>query len=301
MNNINYFNSLIRINDMQETTNKDSSHLLLPDNIGITYYSKEELVQTTGLGKLDKKKDLIEVVNIIDAFNCKYENTNIFSPRPYLESLSPILNHTTVQGIILTKPKRDYKEKIHKLDSSYNYGKTSYDKFWVSDKPIESILETDTLMILNRRVGGWDGSVDRPVIELLGAGGHIASVYKSENFISHTPEETIRKEVAEELGLESKDYTINKLGGFFNSITSELVIIFGIWVPFEHIEEIQRNAFGNLEENIDGIYLGIFDDIIKQYLNDANPFAGGEKAKNTNFPSNKRLMKKIRNEIRQIK
>ncbi len=300
MNNTDYFSSLKRIDTLSDAISDGEQYLLLPNNIGINYFPEDGSVLTSGLGKFDKRKDFIEIVGILDSLSCTYEPTRVFSSRPYIESLKPIPNHVTVQGIILSRPKGDYKKRINELKSKYLYSKTDYDNFWVSNKTVEELSNDDVLIILNRRVGGWDGSVDKPVIELLGAGGHVSSTWESGKFISHTPIHTIKKEINEELGLQASQYTANRLGGFYNEVTGELVILYGIWISIEDINQIQEAAFGNIKENVDGIYLGIFDDVIKKYLLDASPFAGGEATKSTNFPSNKDLMNKINNELKNF-
>jgi hypothetical protein len=290
---MNYFSSLKRIANISEAVHSNYDYLLLPSNINIEYFQDSRLVKTDGLGILDKKKDLIEIIEIIDPLNACYSGKRIFSPRVYLESLVNIPLHITVQGIFFTKPSLEDIPDIHKISNMYNYGKTLYDKFWIGSKNISSITPKDYLIIMNRRVGGWDGSLVRPVIELLGAGGHIPSVFDGTKFISLTPEETIKKEIYEELKLLDDSYEMKKLGGFYNSVTSELVILYGIILPFSLLLEIQNNSYGNICENIDGLYLGEFNNVIEIYLSNADPFAGGEKSKFTNFPSNKELMNKI--------
>lgn len=298
-NDYNYFGSLKRIASLPQKREVNSQYLLLPEEVSISYFPEDGTVLTSGLGKLDKRKDFIEVVEINDPINCQYTSTGVFSSRPYIESLDPIQHHVTVQGIILSKPDKNTKEVIGDLSTNYPYGKTAYDKIWVSSKPIESLQDEDVVIIMNRRIGGWDGSIERPVIELLGAGGHVASVWESGSFKSHSPDQTIEKEVREEIGLAPSQYRANKLGGFFNRVTGELVILYGIWIPFNYINKVQESAFGNIEENIDGIYLGTFEDIMENYLADASSFAGGEKSKSTNFPSNATLMNKIKKELKE--
>lgn len=50
----------------------------------------------------------------------------------------------------------------------------------------------------------------------------------------------------------------------------------------------------NIEEDLAGIYIGYFDEIISMYLEDASSFAGGNKAKPSNFPSQNVLMEKVK-------
>ena len=43
-------------------------------------------------------------------------------------------------------------------------------------KSFGEVRSGDRIFIFNRRVGGWDGSPERPVVEFLGAGGHVPSI-----------------------------------------------------------------------------------------------------------------------------
>jgi predicted NUDIX family phosphoesterase len=294
MESTSFFSSLHQINSISDANSNDGQQkLLLPENINIEYFPEEGLVKTNGLGNLDKKKDLLEIVEIQSAIEGKYTGCRVFSPRPYLESLDPIPTHVTVQGIILSNPTSSTAQDIRNLLAQYQYGKTPYDKLWVSSSSFETLGDEELIMIMNRRIGGWDGSKDRPVIELLGAGGHIPAVWRNGSFQSLSPDETIKNEIKEELGLSNEDYSAKMLGGFVNVITGELVILYGVMVPWSLVVSMQATAYGNEAENTDGIYLGLYKDIMRSYLVDATPFAGGEKAKATNFPSQSELMSHI--------
>ena len=149
---------------------------------------------------------------------------------------------------------------------------------------------------MNRRIGGWDGSVERPVIELLCSGGHLPTVWDDqiESFKSLTPTELLIREVGEELGISIASEEIIQLGGFHNRISNELVILCALFVDYDQLIDMIKNSKGNISENIDGIYMGIFEDVMKLYNLNPNFFAGGEKAQSSNFPSNPKLMKKIK-------
>ena len=157
------------------------------------------------------------------------------------------------------------------------------------------MFEDDLVCIFNRRIGGWDGSCERPVIELLGAGGHLQTVWdgKLKKFVSLSFEDNLKKEFDEEIGLEINDCDIKCIGGFANTHTQELVIFSCIYIEPEKIPEIQKYAINNLEESTDGIYMGTFKETIEYYKKNPVYFAGGIAAAKTNFPNNEDIMKKI--------
>ena len=74
----------------------------------------------------------------------------------------------------------------------------------------------DVICIFNRRISGWDGSIERPVIELLGAGGHLQSIWNSESqhFISRSLINNLQKEFSEEIGIKLTSNDVNVIGGF---------------------------------------------------------------------------------------
>jgi len=253
-------------------------------------------IKTEGLDKLDsKQKDLLRIITIKDALNGIFEYTSTYSPRTYAESIENIPTHLTVQGLIFCRPSEKIVKIIKQISDEYTYEKTEYDKFYVSEN-IDLLTENNILIIMNRRVGGWDGSLDRPVIELLGAGGHVPTIFDTaqESFITLTPNETILKEAEEEIGITLTEEDIELLGGFHNKVSSELVLLYGIFVNEDDLLKLQEKAFGNIEENIDGLYIGEFNEVMARYKNDATPFAGGEKAKPSNFPSQEELMSRIK-------
>lgn len=273
-----------------------NARLLVPTGVEVRYDVGSHSVETKGLGALDKKrKDLIEIIVVDDPLNCVFRKTFVFSPRTFVESLTPILPHATVQAIMLSWPTATTADDIQKLGRKFIYGKTAYDTLWLGEGSDAS--PEDPIMIMNRRIGGWDGSPDRPVIELLGAGGHVPVVCDGEppHFHSLEPHEALSKELAEEVGITQ--FEAQKLGGFFNQETRELVILFGIFVPWDMVADMQSAAFGNVTESVDGLYLGTFSKIMKRYLTDAAPFAGGERSKATNFPSQRALMDRVHTHI----
>lgn len=245
------------------------------------------------MGKLDEKtKDLIQTIAIKNPLRAEYEHTNILSPRTYLQSLKKPLPHVAVQCILLADYSSDLIDKINHIIEKYPYNRTNYDKPWVSTINPNKLDASSKIIIMNRRIGGWDGSLERPVIELLGAGGHVNCQYdsNSSSWKSASVTETAIKETGEEIGLELNESDIIKLGGFFNEVTQQLVILVGIKISSNEIYKLQEAAYQNSAENTDGLYFGEFTNVMQNYLTDATPFAGGEKAKPTNFPSNKDLM-----------
>lgn len=291
----NFLNSLKRITPDEINNNFGEDVLLLPQSATIEYLENCK-VKTTGINqKVDlKSRDLLRMVHIYDALNIGYEDTNIIMPRTYAESLSPIPQHISVQCILLSKVKETDVNDIMELSKTTIYGKTFYDNFWIDTERIEDVLKPDTVLyIMNRRIGGWDGTPDRPVIELLGAGGHLPLIWQNDKFVSQTPIRNILNEIQEEVGLTLEENQIEIFGGFHNETSNELVILSGVFIDSSDILYMQKYALGNYEQDTDGIYIGRLNNVINNYLDNAEPFAGGEKTKLSNFPAQEQLMKKV--------
>ena len=205
-----------RVEEAEKYVGRDV--LLFSDNASFTFRS-DNLVETNGLGeKWDKKiRDLIRVIKIENAIDIKYEKTNILTPLMFAESSSDIPWHLNTQGILFTKVSQKTIEWIKSEIKANRYGKHEFDKFWLPFcKNIDEVKEGDVLCIFNRRVAGWDGSHERPVIELLGAGGHLPTIWDSEKecFRELEFKENFQKEFTEELGgkIDKKDIVI--FGGY---------------------------------------------------------------------------------------
>jgi len=279
-----------------ENLSTKETSLLLPPDVNASILDND-LVLTEGLGELDKKqKDLLQIITINDALTADYDYTNVLSPRTYLQSIEKPLPYAVVQCILLTDNTPETIIQIENIEKNYSYNKTDYDKPWISTVNLAELNHKAKLIIMNRRIGGWDGSPDRPVIELLGAGGHTACHYTTK-WESQSAIDTAVKEVREEIGLEIDASDVIKIGGFLNTVTQQLVILFGIKIAPNQISQLQKSAYGNTDENTDGLYFGEFENVMQNYLIDASPFAGGEKAKTTNFPSNSELMKLARERL----
>ena len=286
-------NSLPRISEYLDTNSGQS--LLLPKEVTIEVL-EDGRVKTHGLNALDsKKKDLLTIIKIKDAFSSHFEETEVLSPRTYAESLSDIPCHLTVQAILVTKMSSTSRSIIEISQQKKQYGKTTHDQIWIGRRQLSEVYDGEHLLIMNRRVGGWDGSPDRPVIELLGAGGHVPTIWdqKDKRFKSQSITETMKKEAHEELGLVLNNDQIFHVGGFHNRLTNELVVLNVIFINESLLTRLQTNALGNLDENVDGIYIGEIEDVIDMYRTSAEHFAGGESAKPYNFPSQYRLMKEL--------
>lgn len=285
--------------------NKSKKHLCLPDNVTIQYMN-DDYVKVKGLSeKLDNKKnqDLLTHIKIEDALNVKYKKTNVYVPKVYAESLDPIIQHMTVQAIVISKVDNSINELIEMIENNC-YGKTEYDNIWIGNKAKYEKLEiNDLLYIMNRRVGGWDGSLERPVIELLGAGGHLPTIWIEEKNIFQEMDigECLVKEFEEEIKYKLSESNINKIGGFHNKLTNELVVLCIVVIPCKEIIEIYKNSLNNINENIDGIYLGLFDDVMDFYDRNSDYFAGGYDAKPFNFPNQKDLMRRIHEFLEKLK
>lgn len=285
-------NALPRFFSFEQVTCQDGPALVLPQGVAISYDEKRHRVTTQGLGALDaKQKDLIEVIQINDALTCSHIKTGVLSPRTYVESLQPIPIHAVAAAVLITIPPAGFASEVQQIAKSYEYNRQPYDKFWIGNA-IDDETKPQPVIVMNRRIGGWDGSPNRPVIELLGAGGHVPVIWDGEKYESLTAEQTLRREALEEIGLSDPD--IRVLGGYYNQMTAELVMLHAIFIKWEMLSALQAVAYGNVEENLDGLYLGFFEETMRHYCADAGCFAGGEGAKLTNFPLQDELMDRAR-------
>jgi 8-oxo-dGTP pyrophosphatase MutT (NUDIX family) len=262
----------------------------------LVFNETNQKVITQGLGVLDnKEKDLIEIIIVEDVLEAKYKGTGVFIPRTFAESLPVIPHHVTAQATFFSVATSRTGEDIQVFREQYLYGMTPSDNLWLENRQPTGIVDGELMMILNRRVGGWDGSPKRPVIELLCAGGHVPVCWNNSTcaFVASSPEETLAREIAEEVGLTNVEYTLVKLGGFINIQTSELVVLYAAFVDWHIVSKMQQKAFGNFSENINGLYFGEFSFVINNYLHDASSYAGGEETKPFNFPLQEALMMRV--------
>lgn len=292
-----YLHHIPKISRVEEAVQYKEQDVLLFSNTASFVYCKDNLIETTGLGaNWDKKRrDLIRVIKIKDALNIKYDKTNILTPLVFAESSSDIPWHLNTQGILFTKVSQKTIEWIKSEIEADRYGKHEYDKFWLPFcKDIDTVKEGNVLCVFNRRVAGWDGSHDRPVIELLGAGGHLPTVWDSETqcFRELELKENFQKEFTEELGGKVDQEDIVIFGGYQNDMTHELVVLCGIEIKDEELKSLQEYAIQNIDEDTEGIYLGTFPETIAYYQENPAPFAGGKKAAPYNFPNRKELMER---------
>lgn len=292
-----YLQKIPRIFIVDEAEEHKGDVFLLPNAVKFKV-RKDSSIETVGLGDdLDKKfRDLISVIRIENALDIKYCKTNILTPLIYAESLPDILWHLNTQGILFARVTSDTIAWIKNMIHLYPYGNHDMDKFWLPcSKCIDEIKPGDKICIFNRRVGGWDGSLERPVIELLGAGGHVPMIWNSERkrFISLSIKENLIKELHEELGLLIDENSIEIFGGYRNDVTHELVVLSGIEIQESFLQYIQDYAYKNIDEDTKGIYLGTFEEVIDYYRANPKPFAGGAKAAPCNFPNQEELMKRV--------
>ena len=294
-----YLKSLKRVLSVFEGEKYPEDVLLLPKAIDVIVDNNNN-IQTTEFdrGKDIKARDLLRIISIEDANNLKFKETNVLSPSVYVHTLQDKPWHITTQGFLVThissKTKQYIKNESLKLEK--HYGKHAMDSFWLTcSLPLDLVSSKDLVCIFNRRISGWDGSTDRPVIELLGAGGHLQAVWNSElnAFVNRTFEDNLIKEFDEEIGLNISRKDIRCIGGFKNSKTHELVVFSCIYINEDKIPDIQTYALNNHEEDTDGIYLGTFNETINYYKKDPSFFAGGKEAAKTNFPNNDFIIRKI--------
>lgn len=293
----NYLNNLKRVEKIaNDIDSYDTPILLFPHHAELVF-TLNSTVETRGLGRLDLEcKDLLTHIKILDPLNVEYLETNVLMPRTYAESLSPIPHHISIQAIVFSRVNKQSLDQVFKLLQDTEYNKTNNDRIWVEDNDPASVMKPgEVIIVMNRRVGGWDGNQDRPVIELLGGGGHLPTIWdKNERrFVQMDPVNAIIKEIKEELRYSLSPDDVKIIGGFQNDVSNELVILCLVFVPFGNILDIQRGALNNLDQNTDGIYLGTLKGVLKRYLENAETYAGGEKAKTSNFPSRPELMNRV--------
>lgn len=294
-----YLKGLKRVSTVEEGLKYTEDVLLLPENIDFAI-DENSNIRTIGFDKSKdiKAKDLLRIIKVEDALAMKYQETNILSPSVYVHSLREKPWHITTQGFLVTyidSKTKAYIEKENERLRDY-YGKHEMDCFWLPcSKQLRDVEDRELVCIFNRRISGWDGSIDRPVVELLGAGGHLQSIWddRKKSFRSRPFEDNLMKEFNEEIGLEIRDDDIKCIGGFANNKTQELVIFSCIYINAADIPGIQEYALNNLDEDTDGIYLGTFLETIQYYRRKPDFFAGGVSAAQTNFPNNDFIVSKI--------
>lgn len=280
----------ISFNELNDEYNED---VFLYDEKEQIIYKNDKVYTQKG----ESLKDLLRVIKIIDPLQLKYTNTSILVPRVYAEKHNPIPEHISVQCLMFHKIKETELQTISKIIENTTYNKIIYDTMWIeNEKNFSSIKENDILYIMNRRVGGWDGSLEHPVIELLCAGGHLPTIWdnNTNNFKTLNFIKLLQKEIHEEVGINVLENQFIRIGGFHNKVSNELVVLYALFIDFNQLLNIIEFAKGNYEENIDGVYLGTFEDVMNLYNKNPDYFAGREKAKQSNFPSNRELMKKIK-------
>jgi len=294
-----YLKNMKRINTVEDGEHYSEDVLLLPANVDVEV-DENSNIRTIGFDKSKdiKAKDLLRIIKVKDAATIQYDETNVLAPSVYVHSLQEKPWHITTQGFLITRISDETKVFIEKEANRLQnyYGKHELDYFWLPcSKELKDVKNDDLVCIFNRRISGWDGSIDRPVVELLGAGGHLQTVWdsKSKSFKSRDLRNNLKKEFDEEIGLNIKDEDIQSIGGFINDKTQELVVFFCIYVDEDEIPGIQRYALNNLAEDTDGIYLGSFLETMRYYRNTPDFFAGGIKAAKTNFPNNNYIIDRI--------
>lgn len=294
-----YLKGLKRIKSVEEGMQYSEDVLLLPDNVDIVVDERSN-IRIIGFAKSEKikAKDLLRIIEVEEPRGMQYRETNVLSPSMYVHSLQEKPWHITTQGFLVTrisdKTKAFIKEEKERLKNYY--GKHELDCLWLPcSKQLSDVENEELVCIFNRRVSGWDGSIDRPVVELLGAGGHLQTIWDDQNkrFRSRSFESNLMKEFDEEIGLEIEDKDIMCIGGFVNDKTQELVIFSCIFIDETDIPGIQKYALNNLAEDTDGIYLGTFLETMHYYRENPEYFAGGVKAAKTNFPNNDYIVNKI--------
>ena len=294
-----YLRQLNRVSLVEMGAQFKEDVLLLPENIDVIV-DENSNVRTVGLDKSKdiKAKDLLRIIEVKNAQHLDYKELNVLSPSVYVHSLQEKPWHITTQGFLVTRIDQSIIEYINVESKRLkdHYSRHEMDRFWLPcSKPLNQITDDDLVCIFNRRISGWDGSFDRPVIELLGAGGHLQSLWdeNEKRFKNRSFSDNLMKEFGEEIGLEISDSDIQCIGGFKNNSTKELVVFSCVFIDCMKIPAIQKYALDNLDEDTDGIYLGTFKETIDYYRKNPIFFAGGVEAAETNFPNNEYIVNNI--------
>lgn len=270
--------------------------LLIPPHVDLEYTTCDA-IRSHGLAPdLDStEKELVSIVRILDPLAAEFEDLRILVPRTYVHSLSGGAPHVVAQAIVYCTWDENSPAIISGLCDQYTYDVTDSDRLWQSRFGVDSIRRGEVCLVMNRRVGGWDGSPVRPVVELLAGGGHVKTVWSAsaQEFKMQSVMTTLRQELDEELGFTAPDKALTILGGFVNNVTNELVILAALRIDPVQLVPMQEHAYGNFAENVNGIYVGPFEEVMHTYHENASCFAGGERSRPTNFPSDAALMKEI--------
>lgn len=291
-----YINSLPRIQSLVSQRQFDGDVLLLPTEAGIEIdISSNAILSNFNQQKDPNAKDILRIIEVHNAADVQYTETAVLSPSMYVHSIDNKPWHITTQCILVTHLSKTSTAWVAQEGTRLRayYSKHEMDHFWLScSKPLSNLSPAEPVFIMNRRVCGWDGSKERPVIELLGAGGHLQAIWNGKKFVSRDLKDNLKKEFSEEVGLDIQDDAIQCIGGFVNNSTHELVVLFCTFINESQLPKMQQHALGNFEEDTDGLYLGTFSEVISQYQKDPRFFAGGKGAAATNFPNNAPLMEK---------
>ncbi len=242
--------------------------------------------------------ELVPLVEIESGATFGYKDTGVLTTRYYRKQLpeKPIM--VSVQAVAVCQVDSLGRDRI--LDLIASSREESYNMWVGKSNPHDTIKPQDFLLVMNRRIGGWSGSPENPKIELLLAGGAMPSVWMKDRraFEPMDPKAVIIKEFEEELKYTIGEQSIELIGSFINNSTKELVILGLVFLTSEELARLQKGALSNYQENIDGIFLGAFDEVMQLYLEDGTDFAGGQETVHTNFPSQPELMAKIRDRLR---
>lgn len=279
----------------------DGPVLLLPDGVDIEYLPSDN-VRTQGLGSADsKQKELVTIVTVEDPLLASFGPLDVIAPRTYVDGLPDPPCHVVAQALMYFRWDDQTAAMVDETQRTYEYGVCDRDVLWRSTAPPREVTAGTACLVMNRRVGGWDGSPDRPVVELLAGGGHVKTIWDDaqQRFGMMSIEDTLLAELQEELGYRPPDDALHRIGGFVNQLTKELVVLAALEVAAADIPAIQAAAYGNVDENIDGLYLAPFDEVMLDYLQDGSTYAGGEAAKVSNFPSDPNLRPLIAKRLHQ--
>ena len=292
-----YLESLPRIHRYEEHTDYPGVVYLLPEEIDYEV-NEDSTIAAPALseGSVRKSGDLIRVIVPEDPLKMRYETTNVLTPLMYAESLEDILWHMTTQAIVYTRLTPPLREWIVRSQRRLRYGRHSMDSLWLPcSRPLRDVRDGEYICVHSRRVGGWDGSPERPVIDLLGTGGHLPCVWDPEKktFRVLSFHENLRKEAMEELGLSVDPESIHLFGGYKNEVTHELVVLAGIEITPRSVPEIETYAVRNTDPDSMGLYLGTFQEVMAFYRRNPEYFAGGKLAAPTNFPFQPELMRVV--------
>ncbi len=157
-----------------------------------------------------------------------------------------------------------------------------------NDSIIVLLFEEEGNILLHRR--SEDKSWAPGKIDLASVAGQSRAIYEKGEFKRETPEQTARREIREETGLDGLDFNqLEKIGEHYNPDTLENQAIFGCTVDFE-IEKLNQKAPEEVKEWI----REDFGKVMSEYFGKGvEKYAGGRELRPKNFISDPKIKENL--------